>query len=58
MKKYIAPISKYMDIDTEDMLQDSNGGVATGCSLGDEFIEEDVSYSKQFNFFPEDEEEE
>lgn len=49
MKKYIKPEIEQENVADEDMICTSPG-VATGCSLGDEFYNDDVSYSKQVDF--------
>ncbi len=48
-KTYIAPKDKVITLNMDDMLmQGSGNGVATGCSVGDEYNNQDVSYAKQY----------
>ena len=47
MKKiYSKPVCKAIVIEETELIAQSMGGVATGCSLGDEYNSEDVSYVK------------
>lgn len=48
MKKYIAPATEIVHVKVENELLASspNPGVTTGDDLGDEYQEEDITYSK------------
>lgn len=45
-KKYNKPYCKAIEIDETQMIAES-GGVAVGCSLGNDYNESDVSYTKE-----------
>lgn len=45
-KTYNKPFCKAIAIDETEIIALSDAGVAAGCSLGDEFNSEDVSYTK------------
>lgn len=52
MKTYIEPKAKIMHLQTISLLTQSRGvGVKTGDKVGNEYNEEDVSYSKEYNIW-------
>lgn len=50
MKKYIKPLTKEIKVNSYNSLL-AGSGVTSGSSLGDEFNEGDVSYSKESSGF-------
>lgn len=52
MKTYIEPKAKLIRLQSFYMLAQSSGvGVKTGDKVGNEYNEEDVSYSKEYNIW-------
>ena len=51
MKKYIKPLTKEIKVNSYNSLLAGSGGVETGSSLGNEYSEGDVSYSKESSGF-------
>lgn len=48
MKKYIKPLTKEIKVNSYNSLL-AGSGVTSGSSLGDEYKDTDVSYSKEFD---------
>lgn len=48
-KTYISPAQNVVELDTETLIAESQGGIASGCSLGDDYDSNDQNYVKEFS---------